>query len=444
MTSYDTPELLRGAESLGGWRFTPVETTRTLNTPLECSTPVSARPAGEVDENCQAEEDKDKCTTPGFTYLKPDIIRRSYLRLTPARLKYSRSMKEIHQDKGRKLVILNDTRLNEAVNDKETQKQKTVKDLKKPAYKPLVTFQSESVLPNLGTSGSTPARKKTLSRSKASVSLAKTNDSPPSTPRRMCKSRQASKATILESLNEEASTQNKIKHNVPDIELIKGSAKAIRASRVNIIESLTKEVDHSPIVKEAVIVKPGCSEPDSVPHLEMTKTEIPDNLLKPLEQSELVDDKPRRRINFGKLKTFYFTRTQGWVGVPKEGGNTLGMNYNHFDQEEREIGPEEEEEKIKSNYNLEYAQELERTPTKTPKIEFENGGVGLIGGGAYSMKLSGFNAGDNLEYVHNMTGTQLTENISTSVIVFKNEVFLQLGSVRPYETVRSFSLISAC
>ncbi len=28
--------------------------------------------------------------------------------------------------------------------------------------------------------------------------------------------------------------------------------------------------------------------------------------------------------------------------------------------------------------------------------------------------------------------------------IFKNEVFLHLGSVRPYATVRSFSLISAC
>lgn len=380
---------------------------------------MTARPADDVNENCQAEEEKDKCTTPGFTYLKPDIIRRSYLRLTPARLKYSRSMKEIHQDKGRKLVILNDTRLPEATNVNKTEKPKTEKTLKKPAYKPLVTFQSESVLPNLGLSGSTPARKKTLSRSKASVSLAKTDDSPPSTPRRIGKSRQASRATILESLNEEASTQNKITYNVPDIELIKSPAKAIAASEVNIVESLTKEVDHSPIVKEAVIVKPGCSEPDSVSHLEMTKTEIPDNILKPLEQSELVDDKPRRKINFGKLNTFYFSRVQGWVGVPKEGGNTLGMNYNHFDQDERELGPEEEEEKIKTNYNLEYAQELERTPTKTPKIEYENCGVGLIGGGAYSMKLSGsgFYAGDNLESVHSVTGTQLTDNISTSVIV---------------------------
>jgi len=41
-----------------------------------------------------------------------------------------------------------------------------------------------------------------------------------------------------------------------------------------------------------------------------------------------------KKVNFTDNSTvFYFPRSQGWVSVPKEGGNTLGMGHTHFHTE---------------------------------------------------------------------------------------------------------------
>jgi len=45
-----------------------------------------------------------------------------------------------------------------------------------------------------------------------------------------------------------------------------------------------------------------------------------------------------KKVNFTEnSEVFYFPRAQGWISVPKEGGNTLGMEYRHFHSERRPI-----------------------------------------------------------------------------------------------------------
>lgn len=45
--------------------------------------------------------------------------------------------------------------------------------------------------------------------------------------------------------------------------------------------------------------------------------------------SEEEPKKPRRSINFGEVKVYYFPRTQGFGCVPSQGGCTLGMTTRH-------------------------------------------------------------------------------------------------------------------
>ena len=437
---FETPELLRGAGNWCNWRLTPVDkTTRRLNTPLESSTPVTAKtPSYHKTPNNHKTpqinnqlEDYEK-PVKDFVYNKPDLIRQSYLRLTPARLKYSRSMKEIPQDKGHKLIILNDTRLKDEAKKEDdlpdAAKTKTKKEATKSAYRPMVTFQSESVLTRLG-SGSTPAKlysnnssaklvstattpskKKTLSRSKAAVSLVRpptSPESPPATPKKRCTSRKPSKVTILESLDEEeacSSIAAKPNHFVPEHIDIKKEGQTLVSSTE---ESHTKDVDHLLFNETSKADIIGAE--TSLPHLEMTKT--PENLLKldPPELSQVVTDEkpPKRKINFGRLSIYYFSRVQGWGAVPKEGGNTLGMKYKHFDHEIKDMDPEEAGE-MEKQHGLSYIS----SPCKTLKSDVSF----VVGeGGRDQGKPLYFGGGCDTEAPDATLGCWPLDNNSTSV-----------------------------
>jgi len=58
------------------------------------------------------------------------------------------------------------------------------------------------------------------------------------------------------------------------------------------------------------------------------------------------------KLRFSTITTFYFGRQQGWIGVPREGGNTLGMEYYHSSQETGRV-PDFEEEEVKTEFEME-------------------------------------------------------------------------------------------
>ena len=313
-TLFETPELIRGAESWIDWRLTPVDSKRALNTPLESSTPVSAR----LEKLDELVGDVDKTTD--FTY-STVLLRQPYLRVTPARLKYSRSMKEINQDNRRKLIVVNDTRLTETPGDKNgSSKEADVGDKSAPkrGKQLLNSFKSESILTKID---ATPTKKKTLSRCKASVSLAKPNDSPPGTPRRRAgNARFNSQATIAESQEEEIPTATrspvKSNHFVPE----SGNREAVTVSA----DSQAKD-------KDRIAYDPkSCVDVKSKPKPEALPAPITNE-----QEPTLASQQPKqqRKIVFGDVSVYHFARTQGWVGVPKEGGNTLGMEFAHFKQD---------------------------------------------------------------------------------------------------------------
>ena len=74
---------------------------------------------------------------------------------------------------------------------------------------------------------------------------------------------------------------------------------------------------------------------DSPPH-EARRAEASPGLVSILAQAGRRSGQARKRVAIsGKSEYFYFARCQGWASVPKEGGNTLGMQATHFHAEQQ-------------------------------------------------------------------------------------------------------------
>jgi len=408
---FDTPELLRGAESWKDWRInSPVEGTRNLNTPLECSTPLSIQ-SNKIIADLESKSDDDE--KKGF-HIKEVVMRQPNLRVTPARIKYSSKIKEINQDKGRKLIVLSDTRLKDNFDSKEnsedSQEEEEITKQKKQQNKIKNTFMSDSNLmkltgipkPESINRTDTPVKKKTLARSKASVSLVKPNESPPSTPKRrgrpdkqMSVSSVISKIPVIEeeddsvNLNLAAKDNSSVttttaKYKVPDFKNpfcnlrknVSRSRAGLQATKEKHISSSVdikaKSSDRPKLIRASASVaklsvpsksRNGCSavsNNDNVPVISTkliktmaeifekqsdsapSKTDEEDMITKDNEAAISDTEKQRTtKVVFSdNVDVFYFKRIQGWLSVPKEGGNTLGMEYFHHSEDKVKLSPE--------------------------------------------------------------------------------------------------------
>jgi len=467
---FDTPELLRGAESWKDWRInSPVEGTRNLNTPLECSTPLSIRSDKMIDE---LESKSDDDSKKNVFLIKEVVMRQPNLRITPARIKYSSKIKEINQDKGRKLIVLSDTRLKDNFdskdNSEDSQEEEEVPKQKKHQNKIRNNIMSDSNLTKLTVipkpesinRADTPLKKKTLARSKASVSLVKPVESPPSTPKRRGRpDKQISVTSVVSKIpviDEEDDSVNPIakdhsnvitttaKYKVPDFKNpfcnlrrnVSRSRSGLQRTKdkhtSSSIDIKAKSSDRPKLIRASASVakisvpskaRNGCtavSNNDNVVPVISTKliktmadifekqsdsapsrTEDDDKATKDTEAA--IGDKDKHRttkVVFSEtVDVFYFKRIQGWLSVPKEGGNTLGMEYFHHSKDKVKLSPEHDNHDNPETLALFEPDELESSAAlnlarrnKFPRIEnmcdrelgvdVENDGIDHFNGGA--------------------------------------------------------------
>jgi len=145
-----------------------------------------------------------------------------------------------------------------------------------------------------------------------------------------------------------------------------------------------------------VVLDTALPQPDGSPLLKHTKTflnESSQSLHKHISNSTLIESAPEtaddlpselvagenlksslrrgttscsKSVRFFDLTTYYFTRRQGWLAVPKEGGNTLGMEYYHKHMETFSLEIEE----VKAEVMAEGA--MVKAESAMVKLECEN------------------------------------------------------------------------